>query len=48
MHKNVRRGAHEHLWIIGFERVKVEELIYLLVFVWNLRSEEWPRYVGQV
>ena len=29
------------LW--GLNEKKVEESLYLLVFVWSPRSEEWPR-----
>ena len=29
------------LW--GLNEKKVEELLYLLVFVWSPRSEGWPR-----
>ena len=43
MHKNVHRGAHECLQLIGLEQ-EVEELLYLLlVIVCNPRSERWPR-----
>ena len=38
MHKTDHREAHECLRIMGLER-EVEELLYLLVFVWSPRSE---------
>ena len=37
MHKNERRGAYGRLW--NLNQKKVEELLYLLVFVWSRRSE---------
>ena len=38
MYKNVHRGAH----VSGSRNLEVEELLYLLVFVWNPRSEVRP------
>ena len=46
MHKNVHRKAHGHFWVMEPERQKVEEFLYLLVFLesWKLKIP----YIGQV
>ena len=30
-------------WLCDFNKKKVEELLYHLVFVWSPKSERWPR-----
>ena len=35
MHKNIHHRTLGHLQVMGFEWKKVEELLYLLVFVWS-------------
>ena len=43
IHKNGHRRAQVHLQLQNLNEQKVEELLYLPVFVWSPRIEEWPR-----
>ena len=40
LHKTIYCGVHGHL---GFNHWTIKELLYLLVFVWSIESEKWPR-----
>ena len=43
MYKTDHHRAHGCLRVIGLQLTETEkELLYLLVFVWNLRSERQP------
>ena len=43
MHKNIHRRAHGQLWVVHLNEQKVEELLYLLVFVWSPKRERRPQ-----
>ena len=46
IHKNVHCEAHGCLRVMGLKWEKVQELLYLLVFVWSPRSKGWPDRTG--
>ena len=42
-HKTVHHRARGCLQVMGLKQEEVVELLYLLVFVYSARIEEWPR-----
>ena len=46
LYSQIKLNAAELMNVSGLQDLneeKVEELVYLLVFVWSPRSERWPR-----
>ena len=39
MYKTVNHGAHNYLWVMNLNEKSIDEILCLLVFVWNSRSD---------